>query len=84
MPAYMFGLQTALHAAPCATCNVLLRLQAFDSDGNLYFTDISNHTVFRLDTITGVATQVAGSGVSGAIELRITYCTVELQENCTS
>lgn len=43
----------------------MLLLQAFDSDGNLYFTDISNHTVFRLDTITGVATQVAGSGVSG-------------------
>jgi len=38
---------------------------AFDSAGNLYFSDTFNHRIRRVDARTGVITTVAGSGEAG-------------------
>lgn len=38
---------------------------AFDSKGNLYFSDTFNHAVRRVDAKTGIITTVAGSGKKG-------------------
>ena len=36
-----------------------------DASGNMYFANSDNHTVFRVDAVTRIATVVAGSGVCG-------------------
>lgn len=38
---------------------------AFDSFGNLYFADQSNHAIRKVDHLTGIATVIAGTGTSG-------------------
>jgi NHL repeat len=38
---------------------------AFDTAGNLYVAEATNHCVRRIDTATGVITTVAGTGASG-------------------
>ena len=38
---------------------------AFDTTGNLYVTEATNHCVRRIDTATGVITTVAGTGAPG-------------------
>ena len=38
---------------------------AFDAQGHLYIVEATNHCVRRIDTVTGVITTVAGTGVSG-------------------
>lgn len=38
---------------------------AWDGNRNLYFVDIGNHTVRRIDAATGVITTVAGNGSAG-------------------
>ncbi|MBL8851957.1 MAG: hypothetical protein JNG89_19950 [Planctomycetaceae bacterium] len=37
----------------------------FDSDGNLFFVDMTNHTVRRVDAKTGGISTVAGNGTAG-------------------
>ncbi|MFO1094489.1 MAG: hypothetical protein U0992_14470 [Planctomycetaceae bacterium] len=37
----------------------------FDADGNLYFVDMTQHVVRRVDAATRVITTIAGSGVEG-------------------
>jgi hypothetical protein len=38
---------------------------AFDSTGNLFFTDYDNNVIRRIDTVSGIITTVAGNGVKG-------------------
>ena len=38
---------------------------AFDTDGNLYFSDTFNHRIRRVDARTGIITTCAGSGEAG-------------------
>lgn len=38
---------------------------AFDTDGNLYFSDTNNHRVRRVDAKTGIISTVAGNGKKG-------------------
>jgi streptogramin lyase len=38
---------------------------AFDTAGNMFFTDTFNHTIRRVDAATGVITTVAGTGEAG-------------------
>ena len=38
---------------------------AFDSAGNLYFSDTFNHRIRRVDARSGVITNVAGNGEAG-------------------
>ena len=38
---------------------------AFDTAGNMFFTDTFNHTIRRVDAATGIITTVAGCGVAG-------------------
>jgi sugar lactone lactonase YvrE len=38
---------------------------AFDTSGNLYFTDFNNNRVRKIDITTGIITTIAGNGISG-------------------
>jgi len=38
---------------------------AFDSDGNLYIADESNHRIRRVDAVTGLISTVVGTGTAG-------------------
>src|SRR2546425_13229967 len=38
---------------------------AFDSAGNLYFSDTFNHRIRRVDALSGVITTIAGNGEGG-------------------
>ena len=38
---------------------------AFDTEGNLYIADTSNHRIRRVDAATGIIYTIAGNGVSG-------------------
>jgi DNA-binding beta-propeller fold protein YncE len=51
-------------AAAAATLNEPYEIR-FDRDGNLFFVDMPNAVVLRVDRKTGVLTRVAGTGVAG-------------------